>query len=194
MVYQCITMTDIPCVYIISVDSDMLSGVKSFFGSGEKKELVDPYLSFQYAGQEVHFVTRECCVVYCLYYHKHRISKRILVLIYRDENIFSTIILEVIKIYNLYYLTHLHNHNSSNSLQRPGYGDHHSKVFYITTNYALQTDNISNIYLQYMWFLNGTLQDLPWVLLLWVSSREKSAHCREFVGNAHIWFIFAIFL
>lgn len=37
----------------VSVDSDLMSGVKKVFGSDEKKELVDPYFVFSFAGQEV---------------------------------------------------------------------------------------------------------------------------------------------
>ena len=38
---------------ILAVDSDLMSGVKKIFGSDEKKELVDPYFVFSFAGQEV---------------------------------------------------------------------------------------------------------------------------------------------
>ncbi len=36
-----------------TVDSDLMSGVKKIFGSEDKKELVDPYFLFSFAGQEV---------------------------------------------------------------------------------------------------------------------------------------------
>ena len=42
-------------VIIFAVDSDLMSGVKKIFGSEEKKELVDPYFVFSFAGQEVIF-------------------------------------------------------------------------------------------------------------------------------------------
>ena len=35
------------------VDSNFMEGVKSFFGSDEKKELVDPYFLFSFAGKEI---------------------------------------------------------------------------------------------------------------------------------------------
>ena len=38
---------------LLAVDSDLMSGVKKIFGSEEKKELVDPYFVFSFAGQEV---------------------------------------------------------------------------------------------------------------------------------------------
>ena len=38
---------------VVAVDSDLMSGVKKIFGSDEKKELVDPYFVFSFAGQEV---------------------------------------------------------------------------------------------------------------------------------------------
>ena len=39
--------------FLLTVDSDLMSGVKKIFGSEEKKELVDPYFVFSFAGQEV---------------------------------------------------------------------------------------------------------------------------------------------
>ena len=38
---------------VVAVDSDLMSGVKKIFGSDEKKELVDPYFVFSFAGSEV---------------------------------------------------------------------------------------------------------------------------------------------
>ena len=38
---------------VLAVDSDLMSGIKKIFGSDEKKELVDPYFVFSFAGQEV---------------------------------------------------------------------------------------------------------------------------------------------
>ena len=35
------------------MDSDFLQGVKKVFGSDDKKELVDPYFVFSFAGKEV---------------------------------------------------------------------------------------------------------------------------------------------
>jgi hypothetical protein len=35
------------------VDSNFLQGVKKLFGSGEQKELVDPYFIFSFAGKQV---------------------------------------------------------------------------------------------------------------------------------------------
>ena len=40
------------CVFL-SVDSDFIQGVKKVFGSDDKKELVDPYFVFSFAGKEV---------------------------------------------------------------------------------------------------------------------------------------------
>ena len=39
------------------VDSDFIQGVKKIFGSDDKKELVDPYFVFSFAGQEVKLLT-----------------------------------------------------------------------------------------------------------------------------------------
>lgn len=41
-----------------TVDSDFIQGVKNVFGSKEKKELVDPYFVFSFAGQEVSYSSR----------------------------------------------------------------------------------------------------------------------------------------
>ena len=40
-------------LYCFAVDSDFIQGVKKFFGSREKKELVDPYFKFSFAGKQV---------------------------------------------------------------------------------------------------------------------------------------------
>ena len=37
----------------LTVDSDLMQGVKKIFGADDKKELVDPYFVFSFAGQEV---------------------------------------------------------------------------------------------------------------------------------------------
>lgn len=38
---------------MLAVDSNFMEGVKGFFGSDEKKELVDPYFVLSFAGKEV---------------------------------------------------------------------------------------------------------------------------------------------
>ena len=40
-------------LHLFPVDSNFMEGVKNFFGSDEKKELVDPYFVFAFAGKEV---------------------------------------------------------------------------------------------------------------------------------------------
>ena len=42
-------------VCLLPVDSDFIQGVKKVFGSDDKKELVDPYFVFSFAGKEVGF-------------------------------------------------------------------------------------------------------------------------------------------
>ena len=39
--------------FLCIVDSDFLQGVKRVFGSEDRKELVDPYFTFNFAGREV---------------------------------------------------------------------------------------------------------------------------------------------
>lgn len=44
------------------VDSDFLQGVKKVFGSDEKKEFVDPYLTAGFAGTKVR-ICRFCSII-----------------------------------------------------------------------------------------------------------------------------------
>ena len=41
------------CYSHVPVDSDFIQGVKNILGGDDKKELVDPYFVFSFAGQEV---------------------------------------------------------------------------------------------------------------------------------------------
>lgn len=41
------------CCFVFVVDSDFIQGVKRVFGSDDRKELVDPYFVFSFAGREV---------------------------------------------------------------------------------------------------------------------------------------------